>query len=1404
MPQPWIGSHHATGRTARAGNTLRAAPESDQQQRSQHARRQVKRSHAALSVSSSPVYPLRWRNCGEDVQCAKPVRQHRAASKHPAQAPDTARNDGASGAHSSAPTLIAFAALLVAAGACGTNSHRAALRWKRGPLSDINGTAILPAVTDAGAEPMPTPAAFRSFDAVVEMERRAATQACVQTTPIATAPSWPLARSPEAIFENITAAQSWQQRVALARPFVASGLLHEDIVTAKLQADLQKALIEAGITSPQTQRRVYSVAEHQWQRELRQPRMLSDLGGDYIEDLLPALNFTRLAQRHPQPLEILRIVHFRHGASMQDIVTDDYRLQEAVDASLVEEAALVYERVSLTTQSAPDTPVATLTQTFKTALKQQLATLRTGYLLLPSSAPEEPGPWFDGMAVRDAQDRTVGALADALAQNTARLDRVRTQCAKERIAWTLPVDDTDATQKRIEALLRQRLEELAENTDYPFGSPLQSIATVLTRMGPAHGICVGDLRDASAMIEEFNRLTSDWKDKKVWPVDPLLVTAAHLLTASTPYEVVGNASALNALLNDDNDATNTTRSQLLDRLRETFEHRLHAYDPLPFFDETKATETILTTRFDFSRDELYQPIFATFYVGAPSRLGLGSTTSTPVGHFLHSVKTRYPFFFDRTPGRLIDAYPLMKNEMDRFNEKLERCREVPAKIDELIRLAGVENSTDARASALKFIIGMNNRNARAESLNSPFWFSCVEAAYELASRLVISPPIFYVVEQAREGNWQAVAEMVPFLVPTWEIGEGLVRRNFTEFSDGVIGLGVDALVGSVTHIAGRLLTRRMEQAFIETMRMPPSRRSAMSMLNVLSEPLAEQGSDANVESISLVNFDLFASDSVASLTDSPTSAVDPYDAFVDSAQLPQSIRRLPSIKRLTETGSNGARTEPSFELTFNEDLEIFATQTPPIEPIVPSPPHTHLSAMALEQQPTVIDLKRWVDGPRRASINDVMRVFYDYVAARTPLTGQVLSKLVTSTSEAGKNVIAQLEAIAEKSPTFRAIINRASLPENGQPWKLEVAEGFAPKVLPDAGRIWLCTDAEFARKHYQTHSGLTEFAPERGWLHECLHALTDLKDPVDATQHRGAIVYLTDRIGFEAGWRYEERVIYRSSSGSSVTSSEHSSPSGAESPITPVSDEVVTRMHDENRYLDRILDRQMNLRPSTHALTPDISSRATVADGLRLEQTLRFERLWVTSQANPLTSPDVRAPGRLLGTNTDLLDVSHRLYLRSRLYRFLYHRWMPGDSVGQWRIVTRTEAEMSSSSQGATRAPWRINRALGEIEMHSGPVYYLSRSGPRYMTMTHRTVGALTELITGDLRIRAVVDANVERGLPVVLENALMQHAHDNVRISSAYAREPGTLLEYTTRANRIARIEDRELRGLTRLLKVS
>lgn len=1297
---------------------------------------------------------------------------------------------------------MAFAALLVAADACGVHSATS-LRWRsraeRLGLVDDDFTSVQPLSTSTGT------------DANAFVDREVSTPLSTTQLPTAVTTPTPLpAHTPEAIFKNLTGTERWQRQVVFARPFVASGLLQESFVMARLRADLLHALHDVGITEPQAQYRVYAVAEHQWESELRQPLLLSDLIDGDMGDSLPALNLTRLEARRPLPLDVLRIVHFRHGASMQDVVSDDYRLICARNDPLTAEAALLYERVSLATSLDPETPVAAVVQQFISALEHHVGILRAGYLLLPPSAPAGPGPWFDGMAVRDAQDQTVAALASALVQNTTRIDSLREQCIDEHIAWALPASDASAETTRdvIETLLRGRLAELAENADYPFGTPLQSMATILMRLGPAHGIEATGLHDANVLVKNFNRLASDWKDQKSWPVDPLMVSAAHMLTASTPSAAMGNATALQTLLASGaggENATSTTRQQRLTQLWDRFEQRLRAYDPLPVFDEVREAEQILR-RLGFSPSELRKPVRATFYSGPPSRLGGSATLATPVKHFLCSVRTRNPFFFDRSPYRLIDGYASMKRALDRFNERLQTLAEIPAKIDELIRLAGVENSPEMRASAVKLIVAVNNLNARAESLDTPDWLLFIEAIHDWLQRLTIAEPMFYAVEQVEQKNWRAVAEMVPFLVPAWEIGEGIVRRNFTELSEGVIGLGVDAFMACLTHTSQRLLTRNMERAFAETMRMSPSRRSAISMLDMLSEPLADHGSDARVVDISLANFDLLSQDTISVSADSHASGIDPYDIFVDPAQLPENVRRLPSIKRLGERPRGTTRDKPKFELTFNEDLDIFAAPTRPIEPNVPAAPHTHLAPVALEQQPTVVDIKRWVEGPHRVSLTDAMRILNDYVSSRAPLPGRVLSELMTSTSDAGTAVIARLEALAERSPTFRAIIDRASLPENGQPWKLEVADGFEPKVQPDAGRIWLCTDKEFGRKHYLTQSGTTPFSPERGWLHECLHALTDLDDPVDASEHRGAIVYLTDRIGFEVGWRYDERVIYRSSSssGSSVKSPEHSHLSGGDGPVEPVSDDVVARMHDENRYLDRMLDRQMNLRPSTHALTQEVTSRATVADGLRLEQTLRFERLWVTSQRNPLTSPDVHAPGRLLGTNADLSDVSQRLISRSRLFRFLYQRWAPGDNVGAWRIVARAESEMPCSSGASTHAPWRINRALGEIEMHSGPVYYLSRSGPRYMTMTHRTVGALTELITGDLRIRPVEDSTVERGLRVVLENALMQHAPDNVRISSAYAREPSALLEYTTRANRIARIEDRELSSLTEMLKFS
>lgn len=1302
--------------------------------------------------------------------------------------------------------------------------------------------------------------------------------------------------------------EAWQQRLALARPFVASGLLDGNNVTAQFAQDLRDALLAKHVTASSDQQQGIDNAVHAWHADLTRPLTVGEmpLVGGSVEDA-NRIDIDRLRATKATPLDVIRLICRLHDAPMSMFLTHEYRFfSSAIPGALLDEAAVLYQQITYGDGLDPRSTLPFARSQFLGQFAKQVKQLRVGFLLVPESPPAaKKRPWFDGIALRNAENEDVATLARRFRRTNPHVVRVYARSRAEDIADVLPAMDSSPAQwqQGIETLLYMRLSVLAENVDYPFGTPLQSMATIVMRLGPAHHVDPGDLADGKTLLRQFIALEQAWHRAPQWPVDPRLAAAAHLDAAtgkgitgepargSTLDKLTRSIDTMPAAVSTDEPFRSTVaqadasvmpltqqehattlpptavdprdrltgrpfdRDAVLAVLRTTFEERLSGYTSLPRFEVRKAAREILTQQFGLTPAELSTRREAIIHLGNPTNPMRVSYAETPVNLFIRSAINNLPVVLKGSIA-INNAKQLLDAALSRYVTMMRQLPATRAKALEALRIAGIAASEENVKRVVEYIIQAHT-NPKRHIRRPPEWASLADAWRALLEQFMIVRPVRVAVSAASAGDWETLANLFPFVMPTWHVGEGLITRNFTEVQDGVIDLSIDAAMTILMGAGERMLGRSMERAMVEHLRMTPAERASARMLDALSAPMGHAAAAANVAETSLANFATLSSDVLDRLS-VHTMSTQAHEGFTPTMQSPSGRRGLPMLRKLSGTTISSFDTESQFELRFIDDVPISADSPSPIAPEADDNLPHHLSTQELRMQTTVGDIKRWLASPYRLSLPDALLCMSDTVSSRHALASPRVSALVSTTTADGARVVARLQQLADRSPTMQAVIARAVLPASGEPWKLEVAKDFKSKVQPDAGRIWLATDDELSCEQYAACRGMTTFVPECAWLHEFLHAVTGLDDPVAGDQ-RGAIVYLTDRIGFEAGWRYDERIAYRASS---LTSSSSSSSRGeAQSTSTrtgstfagsrsdslsvkshsdlpsissrstsrasslrhdaslesrgngetqasdmprSVSEETISRMHDENRYLDELIDRRLALRTPDFAFDTPVAERATVDDGRRLTETLRHTRLLVENGDDAFLAQDFRMPGKTLGVGADLGQVSERLYSKNRLFRFLYHRWISSEPQRTWRVVVAAESEWPGTASGMTDAPWHIDHGSGEIRMHLGATYYQSRSGPRSMTLKHRMIGILTDLVCSRLQIRPVADTTVERGLKVLIENALRQPAYDNVRITSAYARDIAALMPFTTRANRVARIEDLQLRDLYRLLKLA
>ncbi|GAB3629469.1 hypothetical protein GCM10027419_43210 [Pandoraea terrae] len=1098
------------------------------------------------------------------------------------------------------------------------------------------------------------------------------------------------------------------------------------------------------------------------------------------------IDIDRVREKHASPLDILRATCFRHGRAISPLVDARYRRppdpgDEALD--LLDEAASVDYRSYPSVYPHDAQSFGEVREVFVERLGRWLDDLHIGTWLIPESANGAP-LWFDRIALRGALGETVASLAAAFCDDTQRMQALRDHGAREGIALHLSSPpDTDHCRTRIADLMRARLTELGESTRFPFGTPIQSMATTILRLGAMHGLNAPEIRNTADVLRQFAALEAAWQTNATYPIDPRYVAAAHLgISSASDTGMAAPASTTpaptpNATL--PSGTATTLASGPPSRFAEAvdagrFAERLLAYQALPVWRRSAAVEHILIERLGFSRAQLSDTLYGDHTFESARRFRrVIRLPGTPAAHFDLAVQHRevMPRLYTSQGTPAVTAGVTDVRPADELLDKAERgfTRKLNgvarAKAREMLLLRQLPDSDDA-VNALASAILRRRATYPRDSIAER-----IRGAIEIIDPLTISQPVRHVVDAIAEGDVQSLMEMLPFVVPAYDVEEGLRTRDFARAKNGALRFSIDAVLVWAGGMAERAAARSMRIA-LEEMRMAPIERRNAVMLHTLA------GESPNIadDTVAETAFNTF--DVQGTLTTLPADrlSVDPYELLETEAS------RTPRVQA-QDPGEGTSSTLRSYSLTghgpsLRPNSVLFDEASTSID---------RASEMSAPPDSTLQSVTRYLQEHRRNAVSDTITKLADRLQCCEPKSHQPprLDEWLHASTPEGQAAIDRLQSMVNDSPTL-AILTRdagAAAIRAQRPWNIVITHEGLPKVWPDLRQIRLLADNVPIDAHYETVSGQHTFTHESAALHEFLHAVLELPD-ASSPGHRGAVVYFTDLIAYELNWLIGERVMYRDG--------------GATATANRLRHAAKLRMHREDAALDQQVKRALRPPRPSHILGTPAQERVAIRDGTALRNVMRYVFPTDTDFTNVRTLEfEIDSVSRRSNVRSLLRGVLRKLERSSAVMGALYQLWKESNADSRWVIRVIGSSAMPPGSFGMRGKPWHIDYPTHVISMHFEPVRYLSASGPRVMTTEHRMVGMLTEFFADAVLYQRVGDPYTERDLLVLIENEARRPAPDNARVAVALDPDPDVLWPYTTRARRAAEDEDRYLKSL-------
>lgn len=695
---------------------------------------------------------------------------------------------------------------------------------------------------------------------------------------------------------------------------------------------------------------------------------------------------------------------------------------------------------------------------------------------------------------------------------------------------------------------------------------------------------------------------------------------------------------------------------------------------------------------------------------------------------------------------------------DQIFEKLARHPTIVAKSMQLLRRrnspysdADVAILSEAQTNAIMSGRPGDRRGMRHLAEPQP---DALAIFMETLSSLFGSPTLEHVVDALSSGNPRQILELFPFIIPIFDIEEGIRLSDPERAFRGARSLLVDTVFTLVGAVGERALAANIAKASEELM----LARSAM--------PLRER---TGVDSL-LQMCELIPEFRYARVKQRFEPVQDLFDVHVDTPSTHTHPKMLQAIYQATaESEQEVYRLEvDGATVIATPDADGFVETNAHGEPILGAPPiffdaskHTYfrlgkdhglpkgatgILESELRQRGTVARLEEYW------SSIDLEQA---RVASPEPL--DLIRSLFEQNADSQHARFEQLLLNAyERSETARIIMNHAYTQAPFGRQRCQIVYN-GEDAFQRGSKISFVSDEDLLKLQYTGPSGWVPFQVLRMILHEVLHFLTKLKDPAihEVHNNRGPIVALVEKILAETlGERpYPPRLTYAQQGKFKIESHRG---------VLRTNSKVLRQLTDwsnaEDLHIDRLFDAKRTFPDTLYAMGQPIAERQTVRQGLELVTHL-------VQNVGTLGAGNAQRIFKLVGDCFQVITRSQKELLKhfietSRTFRILAAAWEIHTKYPAIEIRSMESYCLPLGRHALGRRMAHIN-ALdgGKVWLNSQPLYYFSSDGTIALSRKRQLAEALL-----DLFVTSLLDVSTEvfhkgenRGVVTLLGNEVMR-----------------------------------------------
>ncbi|WP_010597425.1 hypothetical protein [Rickettsiella massiliensis] len=751
--------------------------------------------------------------------------------------------------------------------------------------------------------------------------------------------------------------------------------------------------------------------------------------------------------------------------------------------------------------------------------------------------------------------------------------------------------------------MRKKFFLLGESTDYAIGSLGHSLASVLQRIFYYQIATVTNHHySEKELIDQFRAIELQWLRKKDYPLNPRFLLALHL------------AESNNLVFPEDN---HLKLQKIFSYLDECWKKIL--VDP-PYFNRTQTVVSILHEQLGMPINKIYQK---RYYVINANIMNLSPTYfGTPIEEFLKLVDWigATGQFMSYQRKKIYPRQALQAAE-EMFNQNLLTSSWVLKKARDNLYEQRKTVSTQSIVQEAQRIV----QNYKVETEQHRVWMHGIE-------------------------TWIST---IPVIGSLNMLREGIEDKSFTEIAIGTVSLSLDAL--DLLSIGEQKNPVEFEETLSQT------GLSLRERVTVKTIHYSVQKACCSSER--------FFSNAEIQAHDDPFLISDPI-------YLPKDYPRL--VERILEGEELNWQNYPLIHLADEGRVVPIQSQGSYYREVSwhtgEADPKKHLIFKDIQSK------KYYAGGFLKGGGDELEKL--SFIEIKERLTVKTVEKVFRSandyrikdfskhffdefTFKVDKDVVQWTNAppfyenVYQKSPTFRRLFNEYFQEVSYQAvakWTIIIRNEVVPRTDFVTKIIYLSSNPEISKHYYVSEENdLVASHPEQVYLHELLHAITGENDPIKShsLRHRGPIVYLGDKILSEAGYLFQQRIMYRRF----LDSFAHKA--------------FAERLHwnqhrkqarylalQENDYLDHFIDALVPLSQYQSVFGESLTDRFTVGETLMLNKKLTEDIIGL--DAIPLNFYQkferffkVNQPSEYL----EIMKFYEKLYTKSFSFAALFNHW---------------------------------------------------------------------------------------------------------------------------------------------------